>query len=90
MLRKNYLYYRNIIEDCYLFHKKTFQKVELEILKGRLDLIDEYIEIVADTFCDLGLKEDWEPNEYGLELEEAQDYLLRLRDSICEHEETVK
>ena len=48
----------------------------MEDLKLRIDLIDEYIEIVADTFCNLGLKEDWGPNEYGLELEEAQDYLL--------------
>ena len=90
MLRKNYLYFQNLIENCYRFQKKPFPKVELEDLKLRIDLIDEYIEVVVETFCALGLKEDWEPNEFGLELEEVKNYLLRLRDSICEHEETVK
>ena len=90
MLRKNYLYFQNLIENCYRFQKKPFPKVELEDLKLRIDLIDEYIEVVVDTFCILGLREDWEPNEYGLELEDAKNYLLRLRYSICERDENGK
>ena len=75
VLRKNYLYFQNLIENCYRFQKKRFQKVELEDLKSRIDLIDEYIEVVV---------------EFGLELEETQDYLLRLRYSICERDENGK
>lgn len=90
MLRKNYLYFQHLIENCYQIQKKEFSKVELEELKLRIDLIDEYIDVVVDTFCDLGLREDWEPNEFGLELEETKNYLLRLRDSICERDENGK
>lgn len=39
---------------------------------------DELRELVTDEFCATGLRDDYEPNERGLLLEEIIDHLGRL------------
>ena len=42
------------------------------------DFYNELREIVGDELCDNGFQPSWEPNEYGLELEELIDEIGRL------------
>ena len=81
-MKNKYDYYQKIIEKCYNQKNIEYQKITLEELQNNLPQIDEYIDMVADTFMSDGLLDNYEPNEYGFELEETQDFLLRLRYSI--------
>lgn len=79
-----YLHYQKLIEECYLRQNKLFREVPKAALKRDLRLIDEYLDVVTDTFSADGLQEDDEPNEYGLVLEEIIDYLLKFRYALVD------
>ena len=82
MRKSNYSYYQGAIKECYITQNKHFPEVSEEVLKGSLVLIDEYIDVVLDTFLSHGLQENYEPNKYGIELESIQDYLIEMRCAI--------
>lgn len=83
-LKKDYAYYQKIIEDCYIKQNRRFTKVSEEILKNNLSLIDDYTDVVVETFLSHGLQEDYEPNKYGFDLEDTKSYLLQLRYTIVD------
>jgi len=54
------------------------RKPELQSLKLEPSLIEELCDIVMDEFCETGLKDDDEPNNRGLKLEDLVDELRRF------------
>jgi len=42
------------------------------------DFYNELRDVVGDELCAKGFQQDWEPNEYGLELEALIDEIGRL------------
>ena len=52
---------------------------KLATLEMNLEEVDRCIDVIADVLCDEGFEKDGEPNEYGLELEDAIDFLLHFR-----------
>ncbi len=83
-MKKDYLYYQKMIEECYMKQNRDFVKVSEETVKNSLALIDEYMEVVLETFLSHGLQKNDEPNRYGLDLEDVNDYLLQLRYMIVD------
>jgi len=83
-MKKNFLYYMSIVEKCYTQQNKPFKNVSENELKNSLVLVDEFTEAVSDAFCEIGLLDNFEPNEYGLELEDVISYLLKLRYAIVD------
>jgi len=81
---KEYLYYKKMIEDCCSKQKVRFVSVSEEELRRNLSLIDEYTDAVIDTFTFEGMDENYEPNEYGLELKDVAYYLLEMRYALVD------
>ena len=66
-----------LIIECF----KTTKQVPPETLKSlelNLEQVDYCIDIVSDVLCMKGIGRDWEPNSYGLKLEDAIDFLLHF------------
>lgn len=81
-MKKNFEYYQNVVKKCCLLQNKQIINFTESELRNNLSLVDECIDIILDEFMENGLREDYEPNEYGFELEDAKDYFVRIRISI--------
>ena len=71
-----------LISHCYQLLGKPYTMVGEKTLRNDLSLIDEYLEITTDVFLEYGLQKDWEPNTFGLQLEEVINCLLKIRYEI--------
>ena len=71
-----------MIRDCYAKQDRDYPQVSEETLRNSLALIDEYTDVVVETFLSYGLQDNYEPNKYGLDLEEVKEYLLKMRYAI--------
>jgi len=68
-----------ILEECFTKEQKTPPK-SLKALDMNLEEISYCVDdVIADVLCREGFEENWEPNEYGLELEEAIDFFNHFR-----------
>ena len=79
IMDERFEYYKNIVRNCCLHQEIMYEDVPKSKLVNMTCLLDQYIEILTDEFLDRGLRENWEPNKYGFELEDAKDYFLKLR-----------
>ena len=70
-----------IIENCFAKQKLIPPKA-LDFSEMTLEDIDFCTDCVADILILEGFEADWEPNEYGLKLEDAIDFLLQFRYSF--------
>ena len=68
-----------LINECLQKENKQQElPITLEGLKNNKELVELCIDVIVDNFCEYGLKEDSEPNEYGILLEDTKGFLLRI------------
>lgn len=67
-----------LIRECFYKLEKV-PPVSLQNLLFNICDVDHCIDCVSDVFCIEGLDSTDEPNEYGLRLESAIDFLLHFR-----------
>jgi hypothetical protein len=73
----NHELFLNVINECLESKgRKTFSTIDE--LKGNNEIVENCVDCVSDVFMEKGLKDDYEPNEYGLLLEETIDYLNNI------------
>jgi len=78
------------INECILMIKECLKKrnIELTVNLGLPNMnlceVDLCIDCVSSVLCDEGFNDNYEPNTYGLQLEEVIDYLNHIRYSIVD------
>jgi len=78
------------INECILMIKECLKKrnIELTVNLGLPNMnlceVDLCIDCVYSVLCDEGFNDNYEPNAYGLQLEEVIDYLNHIRYSIVD------
>lgn len=74
-----------IVENCVKNRNKAIRiPISLDELSKDINLIDKCIDCVLDEFCEKGLRNDSEPNEYGFKLEETIEFLNSYRYNLEE------
>lgn len=75
-MNKNEKYLR-VINEC-LQHRDVLQVSSIDELRSSKKSVERCISCVLDEFINKGLCEDYEPNEYGILLEDIIDFLNSL------------
>lgn len=73
-------YYKNILILCLAFvrEKGSFINIDFDKEIQNSDSLASFVDSLTDAFCQYGLKENDEPNECGLILEDAIDHYNNL------------
>jgi len=57
----------------------SFKSISIDCLKQNLDILEECTEFILDLFCEIGLRDDFEPNNEGYKLEECLEFINGIR-----------
>lgn len=78
-MTKDFQHHIKIIEECYRKHGIPFTLWQEDVLEKNKEYIDEYCDVLLEVFTSDGIDENYEPNLYGLDIENTISWLLEFR-----------
>lgn len=57
----------------------SFKHLSIEDLMTNADILEECVDFIIDLFCEIGLRDDFEPNDEGYKLDKCLEFINSIR-----------
>mgnify|MGYP003370710999 CR=1 FL=1 len=78
-MTNNFQHHIKIIEECYRKQGIPFTLWQEDVLEKNKEYIDEYCDVLLEAFTSDGIDEDYEPNSFGIDVENTIGWLFEFR-----------